>query len=175
MNNNIVILVDENDKKIGLMDKIEAHQKGLLHRAVSVFIINSNGEWLLQQRALEKYHSPALWTNTACTHPHPDETNIAAAKRRLLEEMGISAQLQEIFSFIYKDQLDENMTEHELDHVFIGISDDSPNLNKNEVVDYAYIKYEDLVKDVNLYPEKYTTWFKRIFKKVNDHYKLMNR
>src|SRR5690606_3613335 len=131
-----VILVDENDNETGTMQKMEAHQKALLHRAISVFICNSNGEWLLQKRALQKYHSNGLWTNTSCSHPFPGESNLDAANRRLFEEMGIKAGLTEIFTFIYKEQLDNELTEHELDHVFFGISDVEPEINPDEVDDW---------------------------------------
>jgi isopentenyl-diphosphate delta-isomerase len=158
-----VILVDENDNSIGTMEKHEAHRKALLHRAVSVFIFNTSGEWLLQQRAKEKYHSNSLWTNTCCTHPLPGETNIHAAKRRLNEEMGLSCDLTEAFRFIYHEPLDNNLTEHELDHVFIGISDDQPVINMDEVMDYKYMSTGDLKADIAANSQNYTVWFRKIF------------
>ena len=118
-----VILVDENDNETGMMEKMEAHQKALLHRAISVFICNTKGEWLLQRRASNKYHSSCLWTNACCSHPHPGETYSKAASRRLKEEMGIETLLTEIFSFTYKANMENGLTEHELDHVFVGITD----------------------------------------------------
>lgn len=171
MNTNLVVLVDENDKEIGTMEKMEAHRKARLHRAVSVFIVNSKGEWLLQQRAASKYHSGSLWSNTTCTHPYPNETNICAANRRLMEEMGIKSDLIEIFDFIYKEKLDNELTEYEFDHVFIGISDELPVINPNEVMNYKYITFNNLEKDENTNPEKYTIWFSKIYQKVNSYIK----
>ncbi len=164
-----VVLVDKKDNKIGLAEKMEAHRKGLLHRAVSIFIINSQGEWLLQQRAMTKYHSRGLWTNAACSHPFDNETNLNAAKRRLIEEMGINAELTEIFSFVYRAELDNNLIEHELDHVFIGFSDNLPKINKDEVMDYKYVDFDKLNEDVKKNPEKYTVWFKLICARVQKY------
>lgn len=164
-----VILVDENDKVIGEMEKIEAHVKALLHRAISVFIVNSKGEWLIHQRAFNKYHSNGLWTNTCCSHPYPKETSLDAANRRLMEEMGMKAPLQEIFAFTYKEALDNQLTEHELDRVFIGFSDDKPEPNADEVSAWKYIDFEELRKDVKNNPENYTVWFKKIYERVEEH------
>jgi len=161
-----VVLVDENNKELGTMEKIEAHKKGLLHRAVSVFIFNSKGEWLLQQRALHKYHSKGLWSNTSCTHPYPDETSKHAAERRLYEEMGLDVSLEEIFSFTYKIELENGMIEHELDHVFVGFSDNIPLINREEVESWKYLLVEDLKKDLIQNPDKYSFWFREIFDKV---------
>lgn len=163
---NEVILVDENDCAIGTMEKMEAHEKAVLHRAISVFIVNSTGEWLLQQRTLDKYHSKGLWTNTSCSHPYPGETSIDAAHRRLMEEMGLKAELKEIFSFTYKQELENNLTEHEFDHVFLGITNELPKINPNEVMDYEYISFDKLEKDIESHPENYTAWFKLIFERV---------
>lgn len=168
-----VILVDELDREQGTMGKMDVHKKAILHRAISVFIFNSKGEWLLQKRAFSKYHSNGLWTNTCCSHPYPGESNIQAANRRLMEEMGLTAELMEIFHFIYKEELDNELTEHELDHVFIGFSDDEPRINKNEVVDWKYLKYDDLIRNIADAPENYTVWFKKIVKRVNEN--LNNR
>ena len=162
-----VILVDENDNNIGQLEKLEAHRKALLHRAISVFICNSKGEWLLQRRALDKYHSNGLWTNTCCSHPFPGETSHEAAKRRLEEEMGLKADLREVFRFTYKEQLDNELTEHELDHVFVGITDELPSINTDEVNEWKYMCFEDLKTDIENHPEKYTVWFKMIFEEVN--------
>lgn len=163
----MVILVDKNDRVIGEMEKIEAHEKALLHRAVSVFIFNTNGQLLLQKRAQCKYHSPGLWTNTACTHPQPDEANQDAAIRRLYEEMGIKdVALTKLFDFIYKEELDRGLTEYELDHVFIGISDKTPTPTPLEVSDFRYIYPQTLLKQMAAFPEKYTVWFKRIIERV---------
>ncbi len=164
-----VILVDIYDNEIGQMEKIEAHRKGVLHRAISVFIVNSKGEWLLQQRALNKYHSKGLWTNTCCSHPYPSEKSIDAANRRLMEEMGIKTQLTGIFSFTYKENLDNDLIEHELDHVFIGVSDNLPKINTNEVVNWKYIDYNALKEDTAKYPENYTVWFLKIIERVQQH------
>jgi len=169
MKETYVILVDDNDNPLGLMEKMEAHKKALLHRAISVFIIKSNGDWILQKRALDKYHSKGLWTNTCCTHPLPGESDIESANRRLTEEMGIDCKLKKLFSFIYKEKLDNELTEYEYDHVFIGISDTDPVINTTEVVDWKKISYEDLHRDILANPENYTYWFKEIYKSVNDH------
>jgi len=166
-----VILVDENDREIGTMEKMEAHRKALLHRAVSVFIVNSKGEWLLQQRALDKYHSNGLWTNTCCSHPRPGETSQETALRRLHEEMGMYAKLKEIFHFIYREPIDNKLTEYELDHVFVGISDEQPNINTNEVLNWKYVAYSELKKDIGKAPEKYTVWFLKIVERVNEYLK----
>jgi isopentenyl-diphosphate delta-isomerase len=162
-----VILVDEMDIEIGLMPKTEAHKKALLHRAISVFIFNSNGKWLLQRRALTKYHSGGLWTNACCTHPLPNESNTDAANRRLKQEMGMSVSLKELFSFTYKETLDNELTEHELDHVFIGTTDLTPKINADEVAEYKYISYDDLIHDIQNNPSNYTVWFKKIIERVH--------
>lgn len=141
-----VVLVDQDDQKLGLMEKQQAHVAGLLHRAFSVFVFNSKGELMIQQRAANKYHSPTLWTNTCCSHPRDNETYEQAAHRRLQEEMGFDCQLDFKFSFIYKAHLDNNLTEHELDHVFIGTFDDEPNLNPDEVMAYRWVELQDLKK-----------------------------
>lgn len=164
-----VILVDLNDKQTGTMSKLKAHREARLHRAISVFIQNSRGEWLLQKRAHDKYHSSGLWTNTCCTHPYPGESNIDAATRRLTEEMGLSCELKELFSFIYREKLDNDLTEYEFDHVFTGISDDSPIINLKEVNDWKYIPFADLKKDIESNPSSYTVWFREIYKNVFDH------
>lgn len=168
MIDNDVILVDEFDQPIGTMEKMEAHVKAALHRAISVFIFNSKGEWLLQRRAIEKYHSRGLWTNTSCTHPAPGETSLEAAHRRLHEEMGLKAELREVFSFKYIQELENNLTEHEYDHVFVGYSDELPVPNPDEVMDYKYISYQDLSQEVAVSPEKFTAWFKMIYERVGN-------
>jgi isopentenyl-diphosphate delta-isomerase len=158
-----VILVNEKDEPIGLMPKMEAHEKALLHRAFSVFILNSNNEIMLQQRAAEKYHSPLLWTNTTCSHQREGETNIEAGTRRLREEMGFEAELKELFSFIYKAPFDNGLTEHELDHVMIGYYNDEPNINREEAESWKWMGIEDVRKDMQDHPELYTVWFRIIF------------
>lgn len=160
-----VILVDKDDNQIGLMPKMEAHEKALLHRAFSVFTFNDKGELLLQQRAAEKYHSPLLWTNTCCSHQRDGETNLEAGKRRLQEEMGFVCELKEIFSFIYKAPFDNGLTEHELDHVMIGSYNDKPIINKEEVEAYKWMTLEAVKKDMEENPQEYTAWFKIIFEK----------
>jgi isopentenyl-diphosphate Delta-isomerase len=160
----LVVLVDENDKELGLMPKLEAHEKAVLHRAFSVFIFNKKGELMLQQRAAHKYHSPLLWTNTCCSHQRDGESNIEAGRRRLQEEMGFTTDLKEVFSFIYKAPFDNGLTEHELDHVMIGYFDEKPNLNKEEVEAYKWMTLEEVKHDINSNPTLYTAWFKIIFK-----------
>jgi isopentenyl-diphosphate Delta-isomerase len=163
-----VILVDEQDQVVGEMGKMEAHQKGLLHRAFSIFVFNDKGEMLLQKRASSKYHSGGLWTNTCCSHPRSSETTEQAAKRRLTEEMGFTCELKKTFSFIYRAELDKGLTEYELDHVFIGTFTENPTPNPEEVEDFKWISFNDLKQQVNSYPEEFTVWFKIIFEKVAD-------
>jgi len=164
-----VILVDKNDRQIGTAGKMEAHHKGLLHRAVSVFIVNSRGEWILQKRAHDKYHSNGLWTNTCCTHPNPGETVEDSAKRRLMEEMGIKCDLTKLFTFIYREKLDRELTEHELDHVFLGITDNLPVINTQEVEEWEAVSYNDLHDDIRKNPSDYTFWFREIYERVNEN------
>ncbi len=167
-----VILVDELDNELGLMEKMEAHQKGLLHRAFSVFLFDNNGNMLLQQRALGKYHSPGLWTNTCCSHPRPGEAVIDAAKRRLMEEMGIVSEVKMAFSFIYKASLDQGLTEHELDYVFVGNYEGVINPNCLEVSNYLYISKEDLKSKFEANAEDFTVWFKIAYPRVVEWYEL---
>ena len=155
-----VVLVDEKDNPLGTMEKMEAHEKGVLHRAFSVFIFNNNGEMLLQQRAFSKYHSGGLWTNTCCSHPREGEKTIEAAHRRLQEEMGFDCKIEKVFDFIYKKKLDKGLIEHELDHVFIGEFDGEVCFNKEEVNAYVYVPVQVVLEEVNQQPEKYTEWFK---------------
>ena len=162
-----VILVNEKDDQLGLMGKMEAHQKAVLHRAFSVFIFNKKGELLLQQRALDKYHSPGLWTNTCCSHQRDGESNIEAGKRRLEEEMGFSCDLEEMFWFVYKASFDNGLTEHELDHVMIGYFDEDPKINTDEAASFKWMLLEDVKKDIEMHPELYTEWFKIIFKEYD--------
>ncbi|MBP7397315.1 isopentenyl-diphosphate Delta-isomerase [Flavobacterium sp. RSSB_23] len=158
-----VILVNELDEQIGLMPKLEAHQKAVLHRAFSVFILNDKKEIMLQQRAQHKYHSPLLWTNTCCSHQREGETNIQAGNRRLFEEMGFRTEIKELFHFIYKAPFDNGLTEHELDHVMVGYYNDAPQINPEEVQDWKWMKIEDVKNDMLIHPESYTVWFKIIF------------
>jgi len=160
----MVILVNEQDEPIGLMEKMEAHEKGVLHRAFSILIFNSNGEMLLQQRALSKYHSPGLWTNACCSHPRDGETVLEAANRRLSEEMGMQTDLTILTHFIYKADFDNGLTEHELDYVLRGITNDSPLINQEEVHDYRWINTADLSQWVKTSPSDFTVWFLELFK-----------
>jgi|SRR5690606_32595024 len=161
-----VVLVDEDDKETGTMEKMEAHEKGALHRAFSIFIFNSKGELLLQQRALNKYHSPGLWTNTCCSHPRPGEAVEDAAHRRLAEEMGMECGLDYHFRFLYKASFDNGLIEHELDHVFFGTSDTLPVLNSEEVAGYRYIGMKLLEKELSESPENYSPWLRICFERV---------
>lgn len=170
-----VVLVDEQDHQIGLMPKMEAHEKACLHRAFSVFVFNDAGALLLQQRASDKYHSPLLWTNTCCSHQRDGEANLAAGKRRLQEEMGFVCDLEEVFWFVYKAPFDNGLTEHELDHVMVGKYNGTPNINKEEVETYKWMPLEAVKKDIENQPQIYTEWFKIIFKESFDkikNYKL---
>lgn len=156
----MIILVDKNDIEVGSIEKMEAHVKGKLHRAFSVFIFNSKGEMMLQRRALNKYHSGGLWTNTCCSHPNAGENLNDAVHRRLQQEMGFDCDVKEIKSFLYHAELDHELIEHELDHIFIGFYDKEPNINKEEVDDWKWTSYEDVVKELKHAPEKFTYWFK---------------
>ena len=158
-----VILVNQFDEQIGLMNKLEAHEKAVLHRAFSVFVLNNKNEIMLQQRAKQKYHSPLLWTNTCCSHQRDGETNLQAGSRRLFEEMGFVTELKELFHFIYKAPFDNGLTEHELDHVMIGYFNDEPQINSEEVENWKWMTIEDVKNDMKTHPEDYTIWFKIIF------------
>ncbi|MDX5427071.1 MAG: isopentenyl-diphosphate Delta-isomerase [Bacteroidota bacterium] len=158
-----VILVNERDEELGLMEKLEAHRKGLLHRAFSVFIFNDAGQLMLQQRAYSKYHSGGLWTNTCCSHPRKGESYEEAAHRRLLEEMGFDCPLEKVLDFIYRAELDKGLTEHELDHVFVGYFNDSPKINPEEVETWKWMSPEEVSSDMAAHPDRYTEWFKIIF------------
>jgi len=166
-----VILVNEKDEQIGLMPKMEAHEKALLHRAFSVFVFNEQNELMIQQRAFGKYHSPGLWTNTCCSHQREGETNINAGKRRLQEEMGFSTELKDTISFIYKAPFDNGLTEHEFDHILVGYFDGEPDLNPEEVNDWKWMALEELKADMEMNPQLYTEWFKIIFDKYYKHIK----
>ena len=155
-----VILIDDNDNETGYCDKLEAHQKNLKHRALSVFIFNSKKEFLLQKRAENKYHSPGLWTNTCCGHPRPGERTLQGAQRRLKEEMGMDCNLEKVFDFSYQADFKNGLFENEFDHVYFGFSDALPVINKEEASDWKFLEYEILKKETGQYPEKYTAWFK---------------
>lgn len=154
-----VVLVDEQDNAIGTMEKQQAHVEGVLHRAFSIFIFNSEKKLLLQKRASSKYHCGGLWTNTCCSHPRENETVLDAANRRLEEEMGMSCNLQSIFSFVYKAEFENGLTEHEFDHVFFGESNQTPTLNLEEVEDFRYVGMEELQIEINENPAHFTPWF----------------
>lgn len=164
-----VVVVSENDEILGLMEKMNAHENGILHRAFSVFLFNDKGEMLLQKRASGKYHSPNQWTNAVCSHPKIDETYLEGAQRRLNEELGITANLTEKFSFIYKADVGQNLWEHELDHVFTGNYEGNFALNEQEVSEVRYISMQQLDEEMNANPENFTEWFKIILKEYKDH------
>jgi isopentenyl-diphosphate delta-isomerase len=161
-----VVLVDENDVSTGTMEKMEAHEKAILHRAFSVFIFNSKGDMLLQQRALDKYHSAGLWTNSCCSHPRPGEDTLAAATRRLKEEMGFETPLKKVFDFIYMAPFENGLTEHEFDHVFIGYYDGNIEPNKKEVNNYTYWPMKRIEDELHEAPELFTAWFHIAFPKL---------
>jgi isopentenyl-diphosphate delta-isomerase len=165
-----LILVDEQDKPMGKLEKLLVHQLGLLHRAFSVFIFNKNGDLLLQQRADCKYHSPGLWTNTCCSHPRYGENLPDAVKRRLKEEMGLQCNTYFTFSFIYKAIFENGLTEHEYDHVYFGVTDNKPQPDAAEVKDWKYISLDELEHDIERHPENYTAWLKISLAKVRHHY-----
>jgi isopentenyl-diphosphate delta-isomerase len=166
-----VILVNHNDEVIGRMEKLEAHQKGLLHRAFSIFVFNSKNELLIQKRAKGKYHSEDLWTNTCCSHPSPGESIVSASNRRLKEEMGMSCELKSIFSFIYNIELENGLFEHELDHVVIGFGNDDPVINPLEASMFCWKSMDEIIKDIDVNPMNYTSWFKII---MEDHLEKIN-
>ena len=163
-----VILVNENDEPVGVMDKMEAHEKGLLHRAFSVFIFDTKGRMLLQQRAGEKYHGAYLWTNACCSHPYPGEKVEAAAQRRLKEELGFDTDVQEIFSFTYHAAVENGLTEHEYDHVFVGIYEGPVEANKNEVAAFRYQEMSEIKSGIQNQPQLFTVWFKIVFPRIEE-------
>ena len=164
-----VILVNEKDEQIGLMPKLEAHEKGVLHRAFSVFVFNNDNELMLQQRALDKYHTPGLWTNTCCSHQRDGESNVEAGRRRLEEEMGFVTALEESTSFVYKSPFENGLTEHEYDHILIGYFSGEPNINPDEVAAWKWMTLDAVKADIKLHPDNYTSWFKIIFDKFYDY------
>lgn len=166
-----LILVDEQDRPIGTCEKMEAHQKGLLHRAFSIFIFNRQGQMLLQQRALGKYHSGGCWTNACCSHPFPTEENREAALRRLQEEMGFTTPLVKVFDFCYRADFENGLTEHEFDHVFVGIYEGPVSINREEAMDYCYKSMHEIEENISLYPTRYTPWFRIAFPRVNEWYR----
>lgn len=167
-----VILVDERDRALGLMEKLEAHRQGALHRAISVLIFNDRQELLLQRRALGKYHSPGLWTNSCCSHPRDGESTLEAGTRRLEEEMGISAVLEPLFHFTYRAEFKNGLIEHELDHVLVGRSNQLPQLNHEEAMDFEYLSLETIRKEISQKPEQFTPWFRIL---MEEHFEPLNR
>ncbi len=165
-----MILVDKDDNQTGVMEKMEAHRKAALHRAFSIFVFNSQGQLMIQQRALHKYHSPGLWTNTCCSHPRPGETTLDAAHRRLIEEMGFDCDLNEVFHFTYKASFSNNLTEHEIDHVFFGVYDSIPALNSDEVSSYRMVSLNEIAKEMSDNPEMFTIWFRVAFDRVQKYH-----
>jgi len=161
-----VILVNTNDEEMGFMEKMEAHRKAILHRAFSIFIFNSKGEMLLQQRAVHKYHSSNLWTNACCSHPRPGEKTTDAASRRLKEEMGFDVPVKKIFDFTYKVSFENGLTEYEFDHVYIGYYDGQVNVNPDEVQDYCFKRVNEIKDSLQSHPQKYTAWFHLAFPKI---------
>ncbi|MGA0374442.1 MAG: isopentenyl-diphosphate Delta-isomerase [Flavobacteriaceae bacterium] len=164
-----VVLVDLDNQPIGTMGKMEAHEKALLHRAFSVFVMNSKNELLIQQRAFDKYHSPGLWTNTCCSHQREGESNIEAGNRRLIQEMGMNLPLEELFTFVYKASFDNGLTEHELDHVMLGFSEEDPKINSDEVEAFKWIHIDAVKEDLKKNPNDYTVWFAIIFNRFYQH------
>lgn len=160
-----VVLVNERDEETGTAEKLHAHEQGLLHRAISVFIYSSEGKLLLQQRANGKYHSAGLWTNTCCSHPRPGETPLAAAGRRLREEMGISTELKHVGELLYRAEFGNGLIEHEYDHLFTGVSDDIPTPDPNEVQSYKWVFPEELQSWMHEAPEEFTYWFRVLIEK----------
>lgn len=165
-----VTLVDEQDLVLGSMDKMEAHLKGLLHRAFSVFIFDSDGNLLIQQRAANKYHSGGKWTNTCCSHPRMGEKTTVAAHRRLFEEMGMRCELDYVFNFTYKTVIQKNITEYEFDHVFFGISNQKPVPDLQEVADYRYLSMQNLARELDQNPDQFTKWLQICFRQVLMHH-----
>ncbi len=160
-----VILVDENDKEIGTEEKLRTHQLGRLHRAFSIFVFDSNGRMMLQQRAKSKYHCGGLWTNTCCSHPRPGEPLEQAAHRRLKEEMGFDCELKKEFTYVYKVKFDNGLTEHEFLHVFSGRFDSNPVINKDEADDWKWIGMKEIIADIEKNPQVYTHWFRLSLKR----------
>jgi isopentenyl-diphosphate Delta-isomerase len=166
-----VILVDRDDRETGVMEKMEAHEKGVLHRAFSVFIFNKSGEMLLQQRAITKYHSGGLWTNACCSHPRPGELTMNAAERRLEEELGFKTTIHKVFDFTYKAAFDNGLTEHEFDHVFVGNYNEHISPNPEEVKDVTFMSMDNILQSLQNSPARYTAWFHIAFPKMYEWWK----
>ncbi len=172
MEKEYVVLVDEKDNELGAMEKMEAHKKAVLHRAFSIFVFNPENKLMLQQRALHKYHSPGLWTNTCCSHPRLNESLKDATQRRLMEEMGFNCTLKKAFDFTYKAVVGQGLTEHEFDHVFIGYNDQKPQINPDEVAGWKYMSLDEVQEDMKKRPEMYTVWFRIAFDELTKHVKF---
>ncbi|HSB93188.1 MAG TPA: isopentenyl-diphosphate Delta-isomerase [Flavitalea sp.] len=168
-----VVLVDELDNEVGIMEKMEAHEKAVLHRAFSVFLFNKKGEMLLQRRAFTKYHSGGLWTNACCSHPRPGESNLDAARRRTFEELGFHPELRDAFSFTYRAEFDNGLTEHEFDHVFVGNYEGPIVPDPSEVSEVCYKSMEQIRSELREQPHLYTEWFKIAFHEVEEHSSLL--
>jgi isopentenyl-diphosphate delta-isomerase len=164
-----VILVDEADRPVGRMGKLEAHEVGALHRAFSVFLFDERGRWLLQQRDPSKYHSGGLWTNTCCSHPAPGESTVDAAAARLLDEMGVTAEIEPAFTFRYRAEFDNGLVEHEFDHVFVGRFDGEPTPNPVEASDWRWVDTDSLFHELDEHPERFTYWFREVAERVARH------
>ncbi len=165
----LVVLVDENDNPVGVMEKLEAHKRGgTLHRAFSVLVFNERGDLMLQLRSKKKYHAGGLWTNTVCSHPLPGEDVTKAARRRLIEEMGFTTELERIGSFIYRADVGNGLTEYEYDHVLIGYYNDPPNPNPEEADGWKWMAFQDVLDDVERHPHLYTPWFRILLEKFGD-------
>jgi len=165
-----VILVDSENRQLGTMEKMEAHQKGLLHRAFSIFIFNSSGEMLVHQRAEEKYHCGGLWTNAVCSHPRPDETQSHALKRKMIQEMGFVTDVKKVFDFTYRAELSNGLVEHEYDEVFYGIYDGDLSPNPKEVQDYRYASILEIREQLKRNPDLFTPWFSHLFERISKYY-----
>ena len=168
MMNNDLILVNENDEELGFMEKMQVHRLGLLHRAFSIFIFDNKSNMLLQQRAGSKYHGAHLWTNACCSHPYPGEPVEVAAARRLKEELGFTTGLKKIFDFIYRSEVENNLVEHEFDHVFTGFYEDEIIPNPEEVETIRYVGMEEIEEELKLHPERFTTWFRIAFPRIKE-------
>jgi len=165
-----VILVDEEDRPVGRREKLAAHESGELHRAFSVFLFDRDGRWLLQRRHPAKYHSGGLWTNTCCSHPAPGERTDEAALDRLMLEMGIAAPIEPAFQFLYRAQFENQLIEHELDHVFVGRFNGAPSPNPDEVCEWRWVETGALMEELDAHPERFTFWFRTVVSRVHQHY-----
>src|SRR5262245_35928082 len=162
----MLVLVDEDDREIGVVEKMSAHREGVLHRAVSVFVFDRAGRLLLQRRALDKYHSGGLWSNTCCSHPRPGEQPIDAAHRRLEEEMGFDCPLTGGYAFTYHVDVGNGLVEHEFDHGFVGLFDGEPRPDRAEVNDWAWKPLDEVRADMDARPSMYTIWFKIVLERL---------